>query len=259
MRLRIAVAATVACVFPGCLAPWQTGERSCADTAHLDFPIDLSVYAAKGSLWPFGVHGGTNPEGHPGIDFFLDSGDVRGDIDVKASFSAGIVSITPETEFPGSSCIVMDSACVEVNLCHVHLDPALKEGGSVKRGRKLGTVGMTAKDGRYALHFGTYSGRDANLACPADFLDQDSIRCRLGLDAGGKAPADCGYAPGTVTLMGRSDYAETQSRDLSVKCADGSTETFARDAENALCNPRFSPADRARMLTCLGNACAGVW
>ena len=259
MRFLFAAGTVAACVFLSCQAPWQAGDRSCADAARLDFPVDLSVYAVKGSMWPFGVHGGTNPEGHPGIDLFLDSADVHGDIAVKASFSASIISITPETEFPGSSCIVMDSACVEVNLCHVHLDPALKEGGSVTRGQKLGTVGLTQSDGRYALHFGTYSGKDANLVCPADFLDPDSVRCRLGRDAGGKAPADCGYAPGTVTLMGRSEYAERFPRDLSVKCADGATQTFSVEAENALCNARLSTADRGRMLTCLGNACAGIW
>jgi hypothetical protein len=242
-----------------CQAPWQDGERSCADRASLDFPVDLSVYAVKGSLAPFGTHGGPSPEGHPGIDFLLDSADARGGIAVKASFSATIVSITPETDFPGSSCIVLDSACIEVNLCHVRLDPSLKVGGPVKRGQRLGMVGLAAGESRYSLHFGTYQGRDADLACPADFLDPDSVRCRLGLDAGGKAPAECGYAPGTVTLMGRSEYAERFSREMSLKCADGSIQTFALEGENALCNARFSPADRSRMLTCLGDACAGVW
>lgn len=256
MRL---LAAAAACVFLSCQAPWQPGDRACADTARLDFPVDLAAFAGKGSLWPFGVHGGAHPEGHPGIDFLLDSADARGDIAVKASFSAEIISITPETDYPGSSCIVMDSACVEVNLCHVRLDPDLKEGGKVARGRRLGTVGLIESEGRYALHFGAYSGVDANLACPADFLDPDSVRCRLGLAAGGKAPADCGYAPGTVTLMGRSDYGERSPRTLSVTCADGATEAFELPEENALCNQRLSPADRARMETCLGSACAGVW
>jgi hypothetical protein len=242
-----------------CQAPWRDGERSCADWARLDFPVDLSVYAVKGSLAPFGAHGGGSPEGHPGIDFLLDSADARGGIAVKASFSAEIVSITPETDFPGSSCIVLDSACIEVNLCHVRLDPSLKEGGSVKRGQRLGVVGLAPGETRYSLHFGAYHGRNADLVCPAEFLDPDSVRCRLGLDAGGKAPADCGYAPGTVTLMGRSEYPERFSREMSLKCADGSVQSFALDGENALCNARFSPADRSRMLTCLGDACAGVW
>ena len=49
------------------------------------------------------------------------------------------------------------------------------------------------------------------------------------------------------------------AREMSVKCADGSTQAFAMDGENALCNARLSPADRSRMLDCLGSACAGVW
>ncbi|MEO7957954.1 MAG: hypothetical protein ABIW76_14805 [Fibrobacteria bacterium] len=254
-----AAAAAAACVMLACQGPWKEGERSCADKARLDFPVDLSVYAVKGSLAPFGTHGGASPEGHPGIDFLLDSADAPDGIAVKASFSASIVSITPETDFPGSSCILLDSACIEVNLCHLRLDPALKEGGSVKRGQRLGEVGLVPGANRYSLHFGTYHGRDADLACPSDFLDADSVRCRLGLDDGGKAPPGCGYAPGTVTLMGRSEYAERFSRSMSLKCEDGSVQVFAVAGENALCNPRFSSPDRSRMLACLGNACAGVW
>lgn len=251
--------ALAAGIFLSCQAPWQDGERPCADTARLDFPVDLSAFAANGSVWPFGTHGGNSPEGHPGIDLFLDSADAEGEVTVKASFTAEILSIIPETGFPGSSCIVMDSACVEVNLCHVRLDPGLKKGMIVKRGERLGVLGLAAGEDRYSLHFGAYSGRNADVVCPADFLDPDSVRCRLGLDAGGKAPADCGYAPGAATLMGRSQYDERFSREMTVECADGTSQTFALEGENALCNARLAPADRSRMLTCLGDACAGVW
>lgn len=253
------MAALAAAMLLACQAPWQAGERPCADSARLDFPVDLSAFAANGSVWPFGAHGGNSPEGHPGIDLFLDTAYSDGEIPVRASFSAGIVSITPESGFPGSSCIVLDSACVEVNLCHVRLDPGLKEGMSVRRGQRLGVVGMARDEARYSLHFGAYSGRNADLVCPADFLDPDSVRCRLGMDAGGEAPAACGYAPGTVTLMGRSRYEERSSREMQVKCADGSSQAFVMEGENALCNARLPPSDRSRMLACLGDACAGVW
>lgn len=239
--------------------PWQAEESSCSDSARLAMPVDLAAFAANGSVWPFGIHGGNHPEGHPGIDLFLPAGEASVPIEVKASFNAAILSITPETEFPGSSCIVLDSACIEVNLCHVVLDPSLKSGAQVKRGQKLGTVGLITSENRYALHFGTYSGDNADLRCPADFLDPDTVECRLGLSAGGKAPAVCGYAPGTVTLMGRSEYDERFSRELSVKCLDGSTQVFSRPEETALCGPRLSDADRNRMNTCLGAACAGIW
>jgi len=201
------------------------------------------------------------------MDFILDSADVTGDLNVKASFTAEILSITPETEFPGSSCIVMDSACVEVNLCHLRLDAGLRPGMTVKRGQKLGTVGLIASEGaaggaaggRYSLHFGTYGGRDADLVCPEDYLDPDTLKCILGLAQGAPAPAGCGNASGTVTMLGRSAYPETQARQTLVKCADGGTETFSLPAETALCAPRLSDADRNRMNACLGSSCAGIW
>jgi hypothetical protein len=253
----------VSALLLSCQTPWRHGDRACADAARLDLPVDLADFAGKGGLWPFGVHGGAHPEGHPGIDFLLDSADARGDIAVRAPLSAEIISITPETEYPGSSCLVLDSACVEVNLCHVRLDPAqasvLIAGGSVTRGQHLGVVGLASGERRYSLHFGTYSGPDADLLCPADFLNPDTVRCRLGGEGGGEAPADCGYAPGTVTWMGRSEYAERQTRPLTVHCADGGTQSFSVPAENGLCNVRLNLADRVRMQTCLGSACAGVW
>jgi hypothetical protein len=251
-----------------CRAPWQPGGRSCADSARLDLPIDVSAFAGRGTLWPFGVHGGASPEGHPGIDFLLDGaggsdggsgGNGSGGIAVRASFSASILSITPETDFPGSSCIVMDSACVEVNLCHVRLDPSLKEGDEVARGQLLGTVGPAAADGSYSLHFGTYAGEDADPVCPADFLEPDTVRCLLGGAAGEGGRTGCGHFQDTVTWMGRSSYGETSSRALSVRCADGTSQAFDLPGEASLCNARLSAADRARMLACLGSACAGVW
>lgn len=252
-------AAALALLLFACRFPWQPEDRSCADHARLDLPVDLADYAVGGKLWPFGVHGGAHPEGHPGVDFILDPADARGAIPVKSSFSADIISITPETEIPGSSCIVLDSACVEVNLCHVMLDPALKEGGKVTRGQALGTVALVPSENRYSLHFGTYIGNDADLACPADFLDPDTVECRLGLSAGGKAPERCGFPAGTQTLMGRSEYDERSARTMTVKCSDGSSQSFTLPEENGFCNARFSSADRERMNACLGSACAGVW
>jgi hypothetical protein len=260
MRIPLAFAALCLCA---CRMPWQPAGRACADGASLALPIDLDRFAGKGSVWPFGAHGGPHPEGHPGVDFLLDSADARGTIAVKASYTAEIISITPETDNPGASCIVMDSACVEVNLCHVVLDPALKPGGKVARGQALGTVALIAAEGRYSLHFGTYSGPDADLACPADFLADDTAVCRLGLAAGSPAPAFCGgmlsNIPDTVTWMGRSLYPEREARSMTVACTDGSSQIFALPAETGFCNARLSASDRARMNACLGSACAGVW
>src|SRR4051812_9301014 len=134
MRPLLALAALWLCA---CRMPWQPAGRACADGASLALPIELDRFAGTGTLWPFGAHGGPHPEGHPGIDFLIDTADVRGTIAVRASYAAEIVSITPETDNPGASCIVMDSACVEVNLCHVVLDPSLRPGGKVARGQAL--------------------------------------------------------------------------------------------------------------------------
>ena len=245
-----------------CQAPWNSKEAHCADKARLNFPIDLGQFLEsikKASLWPFGVHGGTSPEGHLGIDFIFDTADFKAPVLVKASFSAQIISITAESAFPGSSCLVMDSACVEVNLCHLVRDAKLKSGMNVSRGQVLGTVGISPLDGNYNLHFGTYNGMTADPVCPDQFLDPDSVECILGRVQGESVPKSCSNMGVTVTLMGRSTFPESQSRELFLKCADGNNQNFSLPAENTLCAPHLSKVDRERMLSCLGSACAGVW
>ncbi len=242
-----------------CQYPWSPAERACADHAQLALPIDLQVFASKGTLRPFGIHGGANPEGHPGLDFILNSSDAAGDPEVLASFSATVLSVTPETDYPGSSCLVMDSACVEVNLCHVHLEAGIKAGSHIIRGQKLGTIGRKISGDQFNLHFGTYSGPEADLTCPEAFLDTAITRCVLGLSVGDSLPKNCGTPQNMSTMLGRSVFPETSARDMLVQCADSSTQLFHLPAETRFCASRLSAEDRSRMNACLGSACAGIW
>jgi murein DD-endopeptidase MepM/ murein hydrolase activator NlpD len=241
-----------------CRLPWSGGgDAACADGARLGFPVDLSAFADSGTVWPHGVHGAGHPEGHPGIDFTLDRG--TGDVTVTSPLSAEIVAVQAESTAAGNSCIVLDSACVQVNLCHLRLDPGLKQGDSVRRGQRLGTVGKGEGAGSLSLHFGVYMGPEAEQVCPAEFLDADTLRCRVGLDAGDAAPSNCGALSGSQTMLGRSNYTESYARSMTVTCADGGKEVFAMPAETRLCNPRLDEEARARMQKCLGPSCAGIW
>jgi hypothetical protein len=249
----LAAAALGSCRWPG-----GGDGGACAEQARLALPVDLADFAARGVIWPHGIHGGGNLEGHPGIDFVLEGGSSR-EIPVYASFASEIVAVAAEPENPGSSCLTLDSACVEVNLCHVRLDPGLGPGSRLARGQRLGSVFPTGPAGVYALHFGTSTESGSLPGCPADLLDPDIVRCRLGAAVGEAAPADCGNAAGGETLLGRSSYAETVARTDTVACADGSTLAFAFPAETRLCNARLPEAIRRRLKDCLGPACQGVW
>ena len=241
--------------FTSCL--WGGGEdRACADDADLALPVDLADFAG-GSLWPHGVHGGGHPEGHPGLDFMAADG-FPGDIPVFASFSATLMEVQADSANPGSSCIVLDSACMQINICHLVLAAGLKAGSAVTRGQRLGSVGVTA--GRKTLHFGLYTGRDALPACPADYLEPDTVRCRLGLEKGSHAPDGCGPASGQETLIDRSNYEEAAAHAFTLTCADGTRKTFAIPGETRLCNPHLSDAQRREMDACLQlPECQGTW
>lgn len=252
-RLAILSAALLA---GGCL-PSEERERSCADIARLDLPIDLADYAGRGMIWPHGVHGAAHPEGHPGIDFNLtaDSADLR----VYAPISGEIVATTVEEDNPGASCLILDSACIQVNLCHIRMVAGLKEGSKVKRGQLLGTVVAIAEGGAYSLHLGTYVKSGEQQVCPGDFLDPDTVRCRLGQSLGQGAPADCGPHAGAMTLLGRSAYPETATRELTLTCSDSTRRTFTLPAETSLCAPRLPEETRKALEACMGPGCAGVW
>lgn len=246
-----------ACLILASCLPLEERERSCADSARLDLPVDLADYAARGVIWPHGVHGAAHPEGHPGIDFNLagDSADLR----VYAPISGEIVATTGEADNPGSSCLILDSACIQVNLCHIRMESGLKEGSKVKRGQLLGSVVAIAAGGAYSLHFGTYVKSGEQQVCPGDFLDPDTVRCRLGQSLGQGAPADCGPHAGGMTLMGRSAYPESAARELTLTCSDKTVKTFTLPAETSLCAPRLPEETRKALEACMGPGCAGVW
>jgi hypothetical protein len=239
----------------GCLPHEQ--ERACADMARLDLPVRLGDFGDQGVLWPHGVHGAAHPEGHPGLDFNLSAADA--DLAVFAPITGEIVATTPEADNPGSSCLILDSACIQVNLCHIRMEVGLGQGSRVKRGQLLGKVAPVAGGGAYSLHLGTYVKSGDQQVCPADFLHPDTVRCRLGESLGGQSPAACGPSAGSDTWMTRSGYPESAARELTLLCADRTRQSFELPREASLCNARLPEATRRAIEACLGPGCAGVW
>lgn len=235
----------------------QEQERSCADAARLDLPVRLGDFGGRGVLWPHGVHGAAHPEGHPGLDFNLSA--PSADLPVYAPIAGEIVATTPEEDNPGSACLILDSACIQVNLCHIRMEPGLGQGSRVERGQLLGKVAPVAGGGAYSLHLGTYVKSGDQQVCPADFLHPDTVRCSLGESLGATSPAGCGPASGSDTWMTRSAYPESDPRELTLACVDGTRKTFELPREASLCNARLPETLRTAMEACMGPGCAGVW
>lgn len=255
-RSVILPAATLAMtVLVACLP--QEQERACADGARLDLPVRLGDFGDEGILWPHGAHGAAHPEGHPGLDFNLAAADA--DIGVYAPITGEIVATTPEADNPGSSCLILDSACIQVNLCHIRLEAGLGRGSRVQRGQLIGKVVPVAGGGAYSLHLGTYVRSGDQQVCPADFLHPDTVRCRLGESLGEKSPAGCGAFSGSETWMSRSAYPESAPREITLACADSIRRSFELPREASLCNARLPEATRRAIEACLGPGCAGVW
>ncbi len=85
-------------------------------------PADLR-YRAVG-FWPFGVHGGGHPEGHPGIDI-----DLIAAADLLAARAGRITAVEDNGTFPGQKDVLLDTGSFRVQYGSV--DAATRPAGTV--------------------------------------------------------------------------------------------------------------------------------
>lgn len=75
----------------------------------MELPITYATYdSTNGGVWPFGVHAGGHPEGHPGLDFFYTAGSK-----VLAAADGEVIAILPNESHRPS---VLDSVMQEVRM-----------------------------------------------------------------------------------------------------------------------------------------------
>jgi hypothetical protein len=158
---------------------------------NLDIPVDVSKLGA-GVLWPYGVHGGGHPEGHPGFDFQSNQA-----LEVHASADMTLDRIEPNSEEGGDIhrwMVAYRDTSLTINFSNLSLASGLHAGSRVKRGDVIGTMSFIPNQGYFMIHFGTlFSSKDV---CPAEFFTDAS------LNAMGKDGSD----PSTV--MGKAVYQE---------------------------------------------------
>ncbi len=133
----------------------------------IDAPILLSDAASPAdhyNAWPYGVHGGGHPEGHPGIDFRY----VDGTRNVLAVAAGTIESIEPNTGFPGhvNIYITHPNGIVSYKSQYDHINagslaPGITVGASVLAGQSLGNPGLFDNgpgNQSYWIHLGIHPG-----------------------------------------------------------------------------------------------------
>jgi len=165
----------------------------------LDLPVDVTQLGGN-YLWPYGVHGGGHPEGHPGIDFISTY-----PVTVRAPADMTLDKIQP-AESEGNVYLFATpfrNSSLSINFSSLILASGLSSGSRVKRGDVIGTFGPV--NGQYMIHFGVlFSSGDV---CPAIFFTTDSINL-VGQDASNP-----------TTIMGKASYSQKSS-------------------ESKLCNPK---------------------
>lgn len=152
------------------------GPTSPTDLAFVRYalPINLSEIdpASPLKLWPYGVQGGSHPNGHPGIDFFLVvGGSVLADqkgmiIDVANSVSPGEIGITLRHDDGWKSYFT-----------GYYTSVAVSKGQSVSQGQVLGRIARFgfAGDGLASFHWGIARNDSAEqVSCPVEFVSPDT-------------------------------------------------------------------------------------
>lgn len=123
--------------------------------------------ASAMKVWPFGVPGGDHPNGHPGIDFFLQVGaDVLADqsgtiTNVNASFYAGEVGID-----------LQHGDGYTTYLTGFYQQVLVSKGQKVSQGQVIAKAAPFGGSGPASFHWGIVDTAKT-VYCPADFLPAD--------------------------------------------------------------------------------------
>lgn len=150
----------------------------------LDSPVHLDELDGD-LLWPYGVHGGGHPEGHPGFDFYSS---VQRDVYAPAD---GRVTLMIDNSIGGRN-VYLNSNGLMIKFDHLTPRDGLTAGTNLKRGEAFGK--LTLISGRYMIHFGVTNG--VSDFCPARVLSAETL-ARLGMSAS---------EPGTI--MSGATYSE---------------------------------------------------
>ncbi|HSB63313.1 MAG TPA: peptidoglycan DD-metalloendopeptidase family protein [Thermoanaerobaculia bacterium] len=138
------------------------------------FSIALPIQAGDATriaygVWPFGVHGGGHPEGHPGWDFEYVPGRM-----VLAAADGVVGEIEVDTtEFPGQFNIrLQNRPGYRTHYDHIGaLGPGIAVDASVVAGQALGPAGDVGPFN--ATHFGL--DRSTGSVCPLSYLTAPSL------------------------------------------------------------------------------------
>ncbi|MAE28279.1 MAG: M23 family metallopeptidase [Planctomycetota bacterium] len=132
------------------------------------FSMNMPLVAADGAInnygiWPYGVHGGGHPEGHPGIDIEYATG-----TSVLAACAGTITAIGPNSHFPSLMDLMLEARPgVLVQYDHMGaVDPSLAVGSAVVEGQVLGDAPFSSS--HTAVHFALRLGMDTT--CPVPYL-----------------------------------------------------------------------------------------
>jgi murein DD-endopeptidase MepM/ murein hydrolase activator NlpD len=136
------------------------------------FTVDLPIAAGDQSfsnygIWPYGVHGGGHPEGHPGLDFEFKSG-----ASIRAAAAGTIDRIEVNGEFAGEwNLRVAHRSAYDTRYDHAGaLAVGVASGVAVVPGQALGLAGDTGSGGShlYMTHFAVEIG--IAVQCPVPFF-----------------------------------------------------------------------------------------
>lgn len=172
-----------------CLALLNFVHCAKGNFSELDLPVNRSDLA-NSKFWPYGVHGGSHPEGHAGWDF-------------KSSFAMNIVAPADsvvtglsKNERAGYDLKLTYGSILSGSIQHIEPAAGLKVGSKIKKGERLGGASET-DPGIFVIHFDLSVGSEK--VCPYQFMSE------LARNALGQKRTDSG------TILSEANYMEMET------------------------------------------------
>jgi len=135
------------------------------------FEIGMPILETDGAtvtfgVWPYGVHGGGHPEGHPGVDIEYAPG-----AKVRAASAGTVISTLPNPTFPTQTDLLVEARpSVFVQYGHMAaLEPGIVDGATISEGDILGDPASPLPAGHSIIHFAVQTDAFSGL-CPTDFM-----------------------------------------------------------------------------------------
>jgi hypothetical protein len=211
----------------------------------LQSPVDLTQLEPTNGIWPFGVHGGGHPEGHPGWDFQSGGSSSGGtQLEIVAPAAGHVYRLeTDTTEDPEGVDVFIKLDCgIQIVLIPMRPDASIVVGSQLVKGQRIGVMSLI-NGAEWMVHFGAVTSDPdpkKTIVCPTPFFPSSVV---TQLDS----------------IVANATFQERNARNVNFSCVDSSTLNINLPAEPNLCADHLATNLADQIETCIQPENIQVW